>query len=123
MINSALPDVFTVTDVERINDMAVMILEDKRFVHCNTAATKLFSCSSKTELLSTHPFMLSPQYQACGELSVTKANYMIDIARISGQHQFTWQHKTKDNELFTVDITLQAAMWENGKKCIVGYLV
>jgi len=52
--------------------MAVMILEDKRFVHCNA------------ELLSTHPFMLPPQYQPCGELSVIKANYMIGIARISG---------------------------------------
>lgn len=122
MTDSTQPEDFTLRKVEHINDTAVMILEDKRFVDCNTAATKLFGCSSKTELLTTHPFMLSPQYQPWGELSVTKANYMIDIARISGQHQFTWQHKRKNNELFTVDITLQAAMWENGKKCIIAYL-
>ena len=122
MINSTQPENFTLKKLERINDTALMILEDKRFVYGNTAAAKLFSCSSVAELLASHPFMFSPQYQPCGELSVTKANYMIDIARISGQHQFAWQHKAKDNELFTVEITLQAATWNDGNKCIIAYL-
>jgi len=123
MINNTLCKEFSLADVEQINDIALLVLEDKRIVYCNSAAANLFGCNTKKELLAIHPFMLSPQYQPCGALSVTKANYMMDIARISGQHQFEWLHKSAANVLFNVNITLQAGTWNEGKKCIVAYLL
>jgi hypothetical protein len=63
--------------------------------------------------------MLSPEYQADGELSATKANYMMDIAIISGQHCFDWHHKSKNNEIINVKVTLNHSSWRDDKKCIL----
>jgi PAS domain-containing protein len=119
MIEAMLPPGFTQQQIDQAHDIALLVLEDTHFVSCNQAAANLLGYDCVDELLKTHPFMLSPEYQADGELSATKANYMMDIARISGQHCFDWQHKAKNNDVINIKVTLHHSNWHNGKKCIL----
>lgn len=119
MIEGILASGFTTQEIDEIHHIPLLVLEDTHFVYCNNAAEKLLGYDGVNELLNAHPFMLSPQYQIDGKLSVTKANYMIDIARISGQHCFEWQHKSKNNEVMDIKVTLHQSNWHDGKKCIL----
>ena len=119
MTKTMLPSGFTKQQIDDANHIPLLVLEDTHFVYCNNAAAKLLGYSLVNELLTAHPFMLSPEYQADGKLSATKANYMIDIARISGHHSFDWQHKSKNNDIVNIHVTLNRSNWHNGKKCIL----
>jgi len=118
MVEALLPSGFTQQQIDESHNIPLLVLEDTHFVYCNNSAAKLLGYNDVKELLS-HPFMLSPQYQADGQLSSIKASYMIDIARITGQHSFVWQHKSKSNEVIDIKVTLNHSSWHDGKKCIL----
>ena len=86
--------------------VAMLTLYDNRFVDCNESAVKMLRAKSRDEVLNTHPWELSPEYQPDGRLSSEKAAEMIAIASKQGAHFFEWEHKRMDGEIFPVDVTL-----------------
>lgn len=87
---------------------AVMILEppDWSFTAGNPATVKMFKCENEAGFTSKQPWLLSPEYQPDGQLSVIKAKEMIDIAVENGSHYFEWIHKRLDEEEFSATVLL-----------------
>ena len=75
----------------------------------------MLRAGSKTEVLNTYPWELSPEYQPDGCLSSEKAKEMISIAAKQGSHCFEWAHKRMDGEVFSVEVLLTLVTIE-GKK-------
>ena len=84
------------------------VIEDNRFVECNTAAFKILGYSSRDEFLNVHPSRLSPPVQADGEDSYSKAERMMAIAIERGSHRFEWIHTRTDGTDFDVEVTLSS---------------
>jgi PAS domain S-box-containing protein len=83
-----------------------LIIFGNHFVDCNKAAVTSLGYENKQSLLDTHPGVLSPEYQEDGELSMTKADKMMEIARNEGVNRFEWLHKRSDGTVFPVEVTL-----------------
>ncbi len=84
----------------------MLFIENNKFVECNDAIIKMLRCDSKAQVLNLHPSDLSPKYQPDGELSLEKADRMIQRAWENGHNQFQWVHKRIDGEEFWADIIL-----------------
>jgi PAS domain S-box-containing protein len=95
---------------------AITIMCNSIFFDCNDAAIALFRASSKEELLSLHPSVVSPEYQPNGESSLDKANRIFFIVARCGNHRFEWQHKTLDGRIFWVDINMTLIVTPDGKE-------
>jgi diguanylate cyclase (GGDEF)-like protein/PAS domain S-box-containing protein len=87
---------------------AFLIIEEDKFVDCNTATVKMLGYKNKKELLETHPSELSPKYQPDGRRSFEKANEMLSIAFDKGSTRFEWDHKRQNGEVFPVEVLLTA---------------
>ena len=87
---------------------AILIIHSGKFVDCNQAAIDMLGYNSKDEFLNTHPSELSPEKQADGKNSFTKANEMMEIALKNGSHRFEWDHKKSNGEIFPVEVLLTA---------------
>ncbi|WP_162846956.1 PAS domain-containing hybrid sensor histidine kinase/response regulator [Mucilaginibacter gracilis] len=85
---------------------AHLLVGAKGILDCNNAAVNLYGCQSKEELLSFHPAIFSPDCQPDGIYSDVKAKEMDRVAYEKGFHQFEWQHKRLNGELFFVLVTL-----------------
>jgi two-component system sensor histidine kinase EvgS len=86
---------------------AIIIYGKKGFIECNNAAVKLLGSKNKDDLLFRHPSEFSPEYQPDGQLSVTKSNEMISIAKRNGTNRFDWMHKNiSTGHLFQVEVSL-----------------
>ena len=85
---------------------AILIIEESRFVDCNSAAVEMLGYKNKKELLDTHPSQLSPELQGDGKYSFEKANEMMDIAVKEGSHRFEWNHKRANGEIIPVEVLL-----------------
>jgi PAS domain S-box-containing protein/diguanylate cyclase (GGDEF)-like protein len=93
----------------------ILLIENQLFVDANLSALTLLNMSSKEELLSLHPSDLSPKYQSDGELSITKANKMMELCRKNGQLTFEWLIKTFDNKEFLIKVELKTIFSDNRK--------
>ena len=87
---------------------ALLLLEEGRFIDCNSATVSLLGYKSKAEFLDVHPSQLSPAMQPDGRKSFEKANEMIVIAFEHGNHRFEWVHKRRNGEVFPVEVLLTA---------------
>ncbi len=87
---------------------AHFIVDETGITDCNEATIKLLKCRSKTEVLSLHPAILSPEYQPDGRKSSEKSQEMDQIARKNGWHRFEWMHRKSDGEEFPVEVTLNS---------------
>ncbi len=96
---------------------AMLTLYENRFIDCNESAVKMLKAKSKDEVLNTHPWELSPEYQFDGRLSSEKAEEMIAAALKQGAYFFEWDHKRMNGEVFPVEVTLTAITVE-GKKML-----
>ncbi|MCD4774528.1 MAG: PAS domain S-box protein [Candidatus Aegiribacteria sp.] len=87
---------------------AVMILEppDWSFTAGNPATIDMFRCDSEADFTSKQPWVVSPEYQPDGQLSVIKAKEMIDRAVKDGSNYFEWVHKRLDTEEFSATVLL-----------------
>ncbi|NOQ22466.1 MAG: PAS domain S-box protein [Candidatus Aegiribacteria sp.] len=87
---------------------AIMTLEppDWSFTAGNPATIKMFRCESEADFTSKQPWLLSPQYQPDGQVSVLKAKEMIDRAIENGSNYFEWIHKRLDGEEFPATVLL-----------------
>jgi len=97
---------------------AVMLMEETNFVDGNSAALKLFGCTTKEEFSSKSPLSLSPLKQPCGTNSTTLAKQWIALAIQNGKQHFEWVHKRADtNETFQADVLISAVQL-NGKQLV-----
>lgn len=85
---------------------AILIIENGRFVDCNQATVGMLGYKNKTELIQTHPSELSPDRQADGQDSFTKAKEMMALALKNGSHRFEWDHMRANGEVFPVEVVL-----------------
>ena len=87
---------------------AILLLDGDVFTDCNQAAVSMMRCSGKEQLLSMHPWELSPEKQPDGRLSVEKAKDMIATAFEKGSNRFRWIHRRINGEDFPVEVLLTA---------------
>ncbi len=85
---------------------AILIIENGRFVDCNQSTIDMLGYKTKTELIQTHPSDLSPDHQADGQDSFSKAKKMMDLALKNGSHRFEWDHMRANGEVFPVEVLL-----------------
>jgi len=97
---------------------AILIIENNVFIDCNQTAVDLLKYESKKDVFSLHPYMISPEYQPDGEVSISKADEMMRIALEKGTNRFEWDHKTSTGEVFPVEILLTAIKNENDRKVL-----
>jgi len=91
---------------------AMQTLCDGRFIDCNESTVKILKAKNKDEVLNTHPWDLSPEYQPDGRLSSEKAEEMIATALKNGAHIFEWDHRRLNGEVFPVEVQLTAVTIE-----------
>ncbi len=99
---------------------AILIIEEERFIDCNSAAANMLRFSSKQALLDrysgghrkgtlrAHPGEFSPPKQSDGRDSFEKADEMMQIAIEEGNNRFEWDHVRADGEIFPVEVVLTA---------------
>jgi PAS domain S-box-containing protein len=92
---------------------ALMLLDEKGFFDCNTAALSLFGCKSVEEFTKNHPADLSPITQPDGTSSIESAIYHINKAFKTGMDSFFWIHKRKDESTFSADVLLTGMHLKN----------
>ncbi len=95
-------------DLFEKSEDAILIIRNGKFVDCNQSTVNMLRYNNKSEFLNTHPSELSPEKQADGKSSFTKANEMMKIAFKNGSHRFEWDHKRSDGEIFPVEVLLTA---------------
>jgi PAS domain S-box-containing protein len=96
---------------------AFLLLENKVFTDCNQAAVKMLNAGSREQVLSTHPSLLSPEFQPDGKPSAKKAEEMIQTAIRNGSHRFEWIHRRVTGEDFPVEVLLTSI--QMGNKTII----
>ncbi len=85
---------------------AILILKDNVFVDCNESACKLFGVENKSQLISKHPSIISPEIQDNKKPSYNEAERMIALAKKNGVNKFEWMHKKYTGELFFAEVLL-----------------
>jgi len=79
---------------------------DFSFTDLNMAAVRLFGAKDKTQVITTLPWKLSPEYQPDGELSSMKAMRFINEVMEKGSLCFEWTHQKLSGEPFLASIDL-----------------
>ncbi|GLU52469.1 PAS domain-containing protein [Dyadobacter frigoris] len=92
---------------------AHLLFDETGIVDCNEAAIKMLRCKDKSDLLSYHPAIFSPEFQPDGRRSDEKSKEMDRIAYETGYNQFEWIHSRIDGEEFPVEVTLNPVSIEN----------
>ncbi len=96
---------------ESAND-AIMLLDEKGFFDCNAATIKILGCSSKDEILGSHPSDWSPPVQGDGRSSLEAAQEHIETAFREGRDFFEWAHLRANGETFPAEVLLTAMRLE-----------
>lgn len=90
--------------------ITIMSPPDWRFVDVNPACVRLFGATDKEELIASHPWEVSPEFQPDGEPSLTKAARIIDEAMLKGSVRFEWTHRKLNGQTFVTSIDLVRMM-------------
>jgi diguanylate cyclase (GGDEF)-like protein/PAS domain S-box-containing protein len=85
---------------------AHLLFDEGGIIDCNGAAVAMLRCTDKSQVLSLHPAVLSPEFQPDGRTSQEKSIEMDALARERGYHRFEWTHRKMDGEDFPVEVTL-----------------
>jgi diguanylate cyclase (GGDEF)-like protein/PAS domain S-box-containing protein len=85
---------------------ATWLMDESGFVHCNSAALRMFGYSNETMML--HPGDISPPNQADGSCSRTAAEARMTAAFLNGKERFEWLHQRKNGEVFPAEVCLTA---------------
>ena len=67
----------------------------------------LFKCD-RNDIIAHSPVDFSPEVQPDGRNSLSSASEKIEAALNGKPQRFYWQHKTKDNVLFNVEVSLNS---------------
>ena len=103
---------------EQSSDSHLIFSEDG-IIDCNNAAVEMLRCRDKTELLSKHPAVFSPEFQPDGRRSDEKSVEMDALARQTGHHRFDWTHRKMDGEEFPVEVSLTPVVLEGRSALLV----
>ncbi|WP_225865732.1 hybrid sensor histidine kinase/response regulator [Dyadobacter aurulentus] len=98
---------------------AHLLFDEDGIIDCNQAAVKMLGCQDKSQLLSFHPAIFSPEFQPDGQRSADKAREMDRLAYESGYNRFEWIHKKIDGKEFPVEVTLNPVPINNKKVLLV----
>jgi PAS domain S-box-containing protein len=85
---------------------AIMLLEDTRFISCNTRATAVFGCTNKEEILERSFIDFSPLMQPDRISSEQKGLEKISEARNGIPQFFEWLFSRQDGTPFFAEVTL-----------------
>ena len=85
---------------------ALMLLDEKSFLDCNSSTLRMFGFKSKEEFTKNHPADLSPILQPDGSSSYESATLHINKALSTGKENFFWVHKRIDGTTFPADVLL-----------------
>lgn len=92
----------------------MLVIENGKFIECNSAAVTMLGYSCKEELIGAPPCKLSPEFQLDGRSSREKSFEMLNIAQEQGSHRFEWNHIRKDEEVFPVEVSLTKVETDRG---------
>ncbi|MCP4686189.1 MAG: PAS domain S-box protein [bacterium] len=92
---------------ERSGD-AMLILDGDRFVDCNAAAVSMLGFERHDQVLQSHPWSISPEFQPDGRSSREKAEDILSRAFVEGSQRFEWTHLRSNGEPFPVEVLLTA---------------
>jgi len=93
---------------------AMLIIENSRFVECNSAAVTMLGYNCKEELANASPFNLSPELQPDGRCSREKSIEMMQFALEQGNHRFEWNHIRQDGTDLQVEVSLTRVETDDG---------
>ncbi len=97
-----------------------LLNQNHKVFDCNDALVKLFHLDSKQQLFDD-PFIISPQYQPDGSLSVEKSAAYIKRGFEEGRCAFSWMHKTVDGEGIPAESMFVRGTFK-GEPILVGYI-
>ena len=97
---------------------ACLIINNGLFVDCNQATVDMLGFKTKTEVLNTHPSVLSPESQPDGQDSLDKADKMMALAYKNGSHRFEWDHLIANGQVFPVEVLLTVISHEIGDQTL-----
>jgi PAS domain S-box-containing protein len=93
---------------------AILIMDERSCVDCNSSALKLFGCE-KHQIVGTTPADFSPEFQPDGRRSDEKGREFI-MAALQGQPQFfEWTNQKLDRSEFYAEVRLNPVAREGGK--------
>ncbi len=85
---------------------ATLLMDEKGFLDCNSAALQLFGYSAEAPML--HPAEISPPSQPDGTPSLAASQQRIAAAFLNSKERFEWVHQRKNGELFPAEVCLSA---------------
>jgi PAS domain S-box-containing protein len=88
---------------------AIFLVEDFRFVECNSATLGMFGCT-REQLMGAGPADFSPERQPNGRESGEVAIERMRAALGGTPQRLTWAHKRPDGTLFDAEVTLNAVL-------------
>ena len=90
----------------------VLILKDNKIIDCNSRALGILK-GTRDDVVGLSPWQISPDYQPDGQLSEEKAKATLEECWRNSVVEFEWQHKTFNNELIDIEITLSKSPKED----------
>jgi diguanylate cyclase (GGDEF)-like protein/PAS domain S-box-containing protein len=93
-------------DVFEKSTDGMLIIKNDKFIECNNAAVKMLSYENKAQVLNTHPFEISPEFQGDGRTSVEKQKEILKYVAEHGSDTFEWIHLRANGEPFWVEVVL-----------------
>ena len=97
---------------------ANLLMDEKGFVDCNSAALQMFRYPTKAELITLRPAEISPPSQTDGTPSRTATDEKVAAALLTGTVRFEWLHQRKDGEVFPAEVCL-TALTLNGQRMLL----
>ena len=85
---------------------AIFLMEEGRFVDCNTRALEMFGCESRSEFVGRPPYEFSPPSQPDGGDSKELALERIRSTRAGYPQFFEWIHQRQDGTPFPAEVSL-----------------
>lgn len=89
---------------EMAND-AIFLMDGEVFVDCNVKTLEIFQCT-RDQIIGQQPYLFSPDFQADGQDSTTKARRKIEAAFAGNPQFFEWTHCHFDRSTFHAEVSL-----------------
>ncbi len=93
---------------------AIFILNNDKFVECNSMALKMFGCEKPEDIIDHQIKEFSPDFQPDDEInSEERVIEIIHSALIGKSQRFNWEFSRKDGTLFDAEVSLNRLEFGN----------